>query len=253
MERLLRLALPAGGAALVISLLVGILAGVSLGAALVRALISGVVFAALAAVVSMVSTRLLPGIASGPAASAGDGDMGFDDDEAGSDLDEPVAATPGADEGEQASPAPRSGSRLNIVVDDSVDADDVNQAEDTGDDDDPATADLVEEVEESAADDEAEVMSAAISEQQDGSSVEIDDTMLDEMPDIGSFAGSFVSGEASDDEDGSGSDGFDPGPSGGASGGASSGGRGIRVGDKNEAPEQIAKALQTMLKRDSDG
>ena len=231
MERMIRLAAPVGGAALAISLLVGVISGVAFGAVILRALISGVVFGALAAGLSFALPRLLPGIDGASSGSAGDGDRS----------DEDIAAAESAP-----AEAPPSGSRLNIVVDDSADAspEDVDES----DDEESGGADLVEEVEESAAENESEVMSAAISEEQDGSSVEIDDTMLDEMPDIGSFAGSFVSQEGVDDEDAPEDSSFGAPASGGGSPQQS-----VRVGNQGVDPKTIAKALRTTMSRDSDG
>ncbi len=88
-------------------------------------------------------------------------------------------------------------------------------------------------------------MKAAISEEQDGTSVEIDDTMLDEMPDIGSFAGAFVSSSHDEESDEPTDDGADIAPSGGGrSGGSGNAGQGF-------SPETIAKALRTAMERDN--
>lgn len=119
---------------------------------------------------------------------------------------------------------------------------------DASDDEDDQVEELVEEVEESSADDEEAVMKAAISEEQDGTSVEIDDTMLDEMPDIGSFAGSFVSGGDSESDE-----------TGDAMGGAGEtgtlpGGTKQKKGDPRKGfdNKSIAKALQTFMAKDSE-
>ncbi len=118
----------------------------------------------------------------------------------------------------------------------------------SSDDEDDQVEELVEEVEESSADDEEAVMKAAISEEQDGTSVEIDDTMLDEMPDIGSFAGSFASGGDSESEE-TGDAMGGPGTTGTFSGGTKQKKGDPRKGFDNKS---IAKALQTFMAKDSE-
>jgi hypothetical protein len=249
MERKLRLAAPAAGGAFLFSLLIAMVAGVPFATALLRSLVGGAAFFGVAfGVVALVET-LLPDLLT----ASGGSDSSDSDDFAGTvgagNRQEGPGSTPDGDDGEfdedsvadtgnarqsgtAADEGPAPGSRLDIVVED--------------DDEDESAEELVEEVQESAAEDEGEIMTAAISEEQDGTSVEIDDTMLDEMPDIGSFAGSFVSsefGDAGDDETGGGAAGARPSPSGG--------GR-QKVGDPRKGFEnaEIAKALHTMLERD---
>ncbi|MDA3950292.1 MAG: hypothetical protein PF508_13875 [Spirochaeta sp.] len=108
--------------------------------------------------------------------------------------------------------------------------------------DDEIDDDLVEEIEEQSADDAEAIMNQAIAEEKYGSGVEIDDSVLDEMPDIGSFSGSFGSDAGSDDAENDG-DGTSAGPSGGS-------GRQNGKGTAGNDPAQIAKALKTMLSRD---
>jgi len=116
------------------------------------------------------------------------------------------------------------------------------------DDEDSDRDELVEEVEEQSAENAETMMNEAIAEQRYGSGVEIDDSVLDEMPDIGSFTGAFVEsgGDESDQSDGAGFVGYDGGeqPLGGG-GGRSGGGR----GGAND-PSTVAKAIKTMLSRD---
>jgi hypothetical protein len=243
MERKLRLAAPAAGGAFVLSLLIAMVAGVPFGVALLRSLMAGLSFFAIAFGIVVLVESFLPDLiigsstgdqadqddlvedgdgGAGTASSPADAGEAFDDD-AAADRSESESST------EAAGKDPAVGNRLDIVVED--------------EDDDDASEDLVEEVQESAADDEGEIMTAAISEEQDGTSVEIDDTMLDEMPDIGSFAGSFVSSEFGDSEN----------DETGASAGAAPSGTGRqKVGDPRKGFDnaEIAKALQTMLGRD---
>jgi hypothetical protein len=241
MERKLRLAAPAAGGAFVFSLLIALLAGVPFGVALVRSLVAGGVFFAITVGIVVLVETLLPGLIAESDSSAPSGEDDFSEPGAerasgGEDdsFDDVESAEPGDSKpsGAPAGKDPAVGSRLDIVVED--------------DDEDESPEDLVEEVQESAAEDESEIMTAAISEEQDGTSVEIDDTMLDEMPDIGSFAGSFVSsefGDSGDDESGAPGAGAGPAPSGG--------GR-QKAGDPRKGFQnaEIAKALQTMLGRD---
>jgi hypothetical protein len=219
MERHIRFAAPAGGVAVALSLIVGVIAGVPLGTVLLRALFSGVTFAALVFGAMIAVERLLPELSPSHGQPTG---------ESAADLEEPESTV--AADGHAEAP----GSRLNIVVED----------------DDPETEDdLVEEVEETVAADEQEVMSAAIEEEKDGSAVDIDDAMLDDMPDIGSMAKDFVSSDYEGDDSGD-EVGFDAGFEGGSSG---IGGSKQKAGDpRNGFPnEEIAKALRTTLQRDS--
>lgn len=103
--------------------------------------------------------------------------------------------------------------------------------------------DLVEEVQEQVADDETAVMNDAIAEEQGADAMEVDDSMLDELPDIGAFAGAFSAGGEGDGEEQSGYN-DDQRETGGI--GASRKSSGSPAND----PKQIARALQTMLNRD---
>lgn len=218
----MRFAAPAGGVAVALSLIVGVIAGVPLGTVFLRALFSGVTFAALVFGAMIAVERLLPELSSADGPTTG---------ESADDSQESLAAAEMDDESET------PGSRLNIVVED--------DEPETGDD-------LVEEVEESVAADEQEVMSAAIEEEKDGSSVDIDDSMLDDMPDIGSMAKDFVSSDYEGDDSGD-DDGFGAGFDGGSAGSGGAGGSKQKAGDpRNGFPnEEIAKALRTTLQRDS--
>ena len=111
------------------------------------------------------------------------------------------------------------------------------------DDDDEPVEELVEEVEEQAAENAEALMNEAIVEEKYGGRVEIDDTVLDEMPDIGSFSGFFVgpSLTGSDDE----SPVADP--VGSEDGAARRRGGAKKISDD---PTIVAKALQTLLSRD---
>ena len=236
MERYIRIAAPAGGGALLISLLVGSFAGVPFGIVLLRALAAGVVFAGMAVGGAVAIARLLPELLASDAGTESAGEQ-------------PTPREPRSDE-------ETAGSRLNIVVEDDDESPAAPSApspdEQSDDDSVPESEDdsgeLVEEVEEQVAEDEQAVMRAAVSEEQDGSSVEIDDTMLDDMPDIGSFAGAFVSAEYGDDEGEEGSTGHSQAgePSRGSSGTSQKRGD-PRNGFSNET---IAKALQTFMERD---
>ncbi len=236
MERVLKVAVFVAGVAFVLSALTGMLAGVGFTTALVRALLSALVFGSGGAAVSAVVARLLPELLE---SSAGSGD--------------------GKDPGIKAPDAGGSGGRLNIVVEgDDGDEGDQDEEQSFRDDD-----DLVEEVEERSVDDEDEVMRSVVAggagaddaddtEDADGDSADTDsatanldgvnsddgDDSIEEMPDIGGFAGSFVSPEAGDAGGGSEFDG---------SGGQSS----SEKSDAGNDPATIAKALRTMMNRDA--
>jgi hypothetical protein len=259
MERNLRIAAPVAGGAAVISLLVGLIAGVPIGTALLRGILSAVAFGGLAVGAAVIARSQLPGIDGAPEPASA------------------VSVKPSSQEGP--SDGQESGSRLNIVVEDEssdtseaespaerpkrtgVGDDEASVSEDTGGDavaassgddaehdtDAADTEELVDEVEESAAEDETAVMNAAISEEQDGTAVEIDDTMLDEMPDIGSFAGSFVSGDSAEGDEAH--DATGPGTDDGGSDGAKQKKGDPRKGFDNKT---IAKALQTFMAQDSE-
>ncbi|MFW5795633.1 MAG: hypothetical protein ACOCV0_00385 [Alkalispirochaeta sp.] len=117
---------------------------------------------------------------------------------------------------------------------------------DEDDDEGPDEEDLVEEVEEQSAENAEALMKEAITEQRYGSGVEIDDSVLDEMPDIGSFSGAFVE-NIDDDADQSGGAGFS-----GYDGGDEPvrGGGGRSRGGSAKDPATVAKAIKTMLSRD---
>lgn len=262
MERNLRFAAPVAGGAVVISLIVGLFAGVPVGTAVVRAVLSGGALGGLAFGAAVVARTQLPGI------------------DGASEHRAAVPKEPSSESGD--SLQQQTGSKLNIVVEDDDEVADADgQADSEGaepeephtaqeaprdgaaeqakktspdvssepaEDEDGEAEELVEEVQESSADDEVAVMNAAISEEQDGTSVEIDDSMLDEMPDIGSFAGSFVSGDGAESDE-----------SGGAVG-ETGGNRGFSDGAKQKKGDPrkgfdnktIAKALQTFMSKDSE-
>jgi hypothetical protein len=243
MERNLRIAAPVAGGAAVISLIVGLIAGVPIGTVLLRGFLSAAAFGGLALGAAVIARTQLPGFDGGPEVSS------------------PIpgeSSTEASQSGQQ-----ESGSRLNIVVEDDSDEasdDKTSEAEndpgetdrhpspESSEDESEDTEELVDEVEESSAEDEAAVMKAAISEEQDGTAVEIDDTMLDEMPDIGSFAGSFVSGGSAD-----GGEAEDDGAAPRGADGASDGTR-QKKGDPRKGFDNktIAKALQTFMAKDSE-
>ncbi|MFW5693667.1 MAG: hypothetical protein ACOCYB_00760, partial [Alkalispirochaeta sp.] len=284
MERNLRIVAPIGGGAAVVSLLVGLLAGVPFGTAVIRAVLSGGGFSLLVLGLMVVVRARLPGFDHAfEAPPKGSDRSGSDpnhasDASSGSRLNIVVE-----DDGESESPsrssersdsddgsAPEEATAAGVSAEDGATVEDVSTPEETlnrpdsspgGDadtvqaehwddsppDEDEETAELVEEVEESSADDEEAVMRAAISEEQDGASVEIDDTMLDEMPDIGKYSSSFVSGGDID------SNGVEsPGSAGESSG--FSGGSKQKAGDprKGHDNKTVAKALQTLLAKDNE-
>ncbi len=238
MERYVKIAVPAGVGALVLSVLVGLIAGVSFGTVVVRAVAWAALFAGAAVGLAALVERFIPELV--------DGD-----------------ASPGSEAASRSS----AGARVNIVVeDDDTDAgverepaatgaratvlpvgDDESDAERQAG---PASAELVDAVAEQLADDEEAVMSQAIEEERNGAAVEVDDGAIDEMPDIGAFAGSFVSSDYEQTEgspDGEMDDSVSlPDPT--RTDGSRSGGSG-EVNAGND-PATIARALQTMLKRD---
>lgn len=220
MERYARVAVGSAAAAAILSLLIGILAGVGFAVALVRALLAGVLFALLGGGAMYLLGTVL-------AVEGG---------------------TPGDDESQE-SDRHESGSGLDITVDDDLPAnlfvggaatEDFGSGAMRRDADDS----IVDEVSEDVGGDAAEtVVTRSIGTP--AATVEIDDTLLDEIPDIGTFAGAFTSGGGDDgaatmpDLDGYQADDERP-----ARQSAS------KARDAGYDPEKIARALQTMLKRD---
>ena len=104
---------------------------------------------------------------------------------------------------------------------------------------------MIEEVVEQSAPDAGEVMNAVIEEQRDGGVSALGDEDLDQMPDIGSMAGSFVSGggddEARDQSGGEFGD-FDP---------VGNIGTETLTSDQESEAKTIAKAMRTMMTRDT--
>jgi hypothetical protein len=220
MDRYLKVAAGAGVFALVLSAIAGALAGVVLGTILVRAVVAGIVFGLGALGIRILAERLLPELVEGTTDSS------------------PGSAR--AASGETANGG-SPGGRLNIVVEET----DANGSSyDDEDDDDPDHGeDLVEEIEERSVDDEHEAHNSVIEEESGGhgESLETDSDDEEEMPDIGGFSGSFVSSEGGesddeyDEESGFGEDGTGSGKS----------------RSNGNDPETIAKALRTMMGRDS--
>lgn len=219
MNRYLRFAAGAGVFALVVSIASGSIAGVGFGTILVRGLVAAVVFGIGAPAILILAERLLPDLVAGSAgASSGD-----EHHTSG------TAASGGS-----------RGGRLNIVVEEAVGD---GSSYDDEEDEQNGETDLVEEIEERSVDDEHEAMKSVIEEESGGrgeSLEEESDGEEGDIPDIGSFSGSFVSSDGSEEDDYGEESGF--GGEGGGSGKPSSNGN---------DPETIAKALRTMMSRDS--
>lgn len=237
MERYVKIAVPAGVGALILSVLVGLIAGVSFGTVMVRALAWAALFSGASVGITVLVERFIPELVDGDGPSRVD-----------------VAAEPAS-----------TGTRVNIVVeeDDEADAETVRAlqsgdaapppaSDNTGEPEQqasPASAELVEAVEERLAEDEEAVMSQAIEEEKHGAAVDVDGGAIDEMPDIGAFAGSFVSSDYGQTEGSSDGDADDAVslPDASRTDGSPSGGGEAGAGND---PATIARALQTMLKRD---
>ncbi|MFP4565433.1 MAG: hypothetical protein ACLFNX_02960 [Spirochaetaceae bacterium] len=219
------------GSAFVIAVLTGAVAGVGFGTLVLRAVIGAIVFAGLGYGSYIVISARLPELVSGSSvASTAAETEGYGrnvdivvDDEAGED-EFPV----GDDAGPVQTGEPEGRS--------SRDPDDeVGDLEEVAEDDETAADggdELVEEVEEVAA---APADSPARTY---GESEDIDENSVDTLPDIGGFAGDFESEGAVVVEENDSDGGF---------GGS---GRGGRAHGVEQDPEIIAKALQTVMKRD---
>lgn len=219
MERFFRRGVPVAIGVFAFSALIGAIAGVSFGAIVVRALLTGVLLGAGSVGVMIVAERLLPGL--------------FDSEGSGIRLDtDSEAASDG------------TGGTVDIVVDDDGEAEYADFGTDR-----ESGAGMVEEVHEESADIGAMTDEVAA---EDGGHGRFDVAAgsLDEMPDIGAFASSFVStpvstapAAADDDES---ENVFEPAfPE-----EASANDGKVGSGGPND-PAHIAKAIRTMLKRDN--
>ena len=212
--RFLRVAVITGLAAFVLSLLSGMIAGVGLGTVLLRAVVSALVFGVGGVAAFLSAGRFLPGLTdpgTGRASGSGEDDASLRTEARGA----------------------AAGARLNIVVEDDGSDSDEDESLSPGDEN-----DLVEEVEEQSVDDEEAVMKSIIAAESESENSGVGEDALDEIPDIGSFAGSFV---GPDDE--SSGEIEETGSSGGSRQG--SGGKGA-----GNDPAHIAQALRTMMNRD---
>jgi len=243
MGRYSKYAVTAAAGALIVFFLIGVVSGVPIVSALLRAILSGVLFGGGVFGVIVLAERFLPGL-----------------------VPEDVPAEDGStvDHDDESREEPAPGSRLNIVVDDESGIEDVPEdtAEGGAAEGDAANVDvveeesvseatpevvpiddesppddgevLVEEVQEQTAEDAEEIMQAAIQEEQDGIEIAGDRSEFDDIPYIGSFAGSFVSSDYSENENG----------------GYGVSGDGPAAGDAGNDPAQIARAIRTLLNKD---
>lgn len=230
MSLIIKVAATAAAGAFVLSTLTGVVAGVRFSAVVLRALASAVIFGGSSAALFIAAQRLLPGITD-PAAG-----------------DDGVAAARGTDdhdprgnrEKEGATAPPPPGSRVEIILEDDDDAD-VSELDDSDTeemDSEPTGDDLVEEVQEQVVDDEEAAFAATAAEGSDALDARLAGVTDEEMPDIGSFAGSFVAPGGEGEEE---AVEYEQSAPSGKSGDAQANG---------SDPKVIARALQTMLKRD---
>ncbi|SIQ05637.1 hypothetical protein SAMN05920897_10352 [Alkalispirochaeta americana] len=233
MEEYLKVAGVAAGLAVLIAVLAGILAGVGFGTVVVRALGAALVFALGSLGITLFAQRFLPGLVDPLDSSPSSPDRTVRESSSGRG---------------DASSAP--GSTLNIVVEDEQFPSDAQEMGDDGLEGEassektspPDEKPLVEEVEEQRADGDEAVAEPPDRGGPGDRSQGVDESDLDEMPDIGSFAGSFVS--RSDDEQQQEGEGFSDDSLPEARGSSTSGGSG------GQDTAQIAKALRTMIARD---
>ena len=222
------------GSAFVIATLTGALAGVGFGAILLRAVVGAIVFAGIGYGSYIVISARLPELLSGGAATSStaqaDGygqnvDIVVDDD--GEEDELPAAEEPDAAEGDRSAGTSQAHGDEDEPGDLEEVAEDVESPAGGGDE-------LVEEVEEVAA---APTDSAASAK---STSEDVDENSVDALPDIGGFAGDFES------EGAEGAEVVEEDDSNGDFGGSS---RAQSHGIEQD-PEVIAKALQTVIKRD---
>lgn len=218
MERYAKNAGVTAAGAVLVFFLIGVISGSPFPSVLFRAIISGIIFGGAVFGLMIAAERYLPGLVS---------DERSVDDEAGSE--------------------DAKGSHVDIVVEDDTELEDVPEAaaaeagtRDAGDESEVGESvgeeTLVEEVQEQTAENAEEIMQAAIEEEQDGVAIAGERSEVDDMPDIGAFAGSFVSSEYSENEE--------------RTGGSSLSHRDSSAVDAGNDPAQIARAIQTLLNKD---
>ncbi|MFP4301036.1 MAG: hypothetical protein ACLFPW_08165 [Spirochaetaceae bacterium] len=229
--------------AFILSLLTGIFVGVPFLVLLLRAILGSALFSALGTGIGFLAQRQLPELFEAPGESSGGAQPRVDitiGDEEEEEVPEPAEESEDTKEGGLTS----------------LDAEDIEsvgpKSEEAPEREAPLqapqqdiTESLVEEVEEAALPDEA-LSTASQFEEEETQSEELES--VDELPDIGGFEGAFEDGSSG--ESGEGYRGEESSLSNYGSGSAS---RRSRPGgfDAGNDPAQIAKALQTMLKRDS--
>jgi len=202
-----------GGIGFFFSFIAGAIGGVKFGTILLRGIVSGALFGVLGFGLTFVIKKFLPGLESEEGASEQEEQQGVD-----------IVI-------EEEAPAAGSESLPEII----------NEGGEI-----PEGEDFVEEVEETSGENmkPVEEVESLSGEEEPEELVEIDDAEnggVDSLPDISEFSGSFSSGsdEGMDDSDG-------PHDLQSSSGGEST----IDVLGSEESPANIAKAVQTMLKRD---
>ncbi len=280
MERYVRIAVPGAAVGLVLSVLIGLLAGVSFGTVILRGIVSGLLFGGGSVGLFLLAQQMLPGLTgdsekeetaeldeTGPQVShprvdivvedeiedadngdgrpvdkEGEDESGYEDtQEIVEEFDEEggVSATMDREPAVQYTEQPKNVAPAGIAEEAEDDAE-IEEAQEIDEDE------LVEEVEEQTAEDAETIMNQAIAEEKYGGGVEISDAVLDEMPDIGSFSGSFVDSDPADAQE----DGEAAGYSSFGGAGRGSTRRSGSTGQAGNDPETIAKALKTMLSRD---
>ncbi len=229
-----KLAVGAGVAAFLLSVFSGVLGGVGFSAILVRAPLAGIVFAALGLALELVVRRFLPELVDADTSHELGSRVNIvveDDDEQLSTVqDQPRDGTSSDSKGEE------GGARL---------AEESNAGDDWDELDNPEES-LVQEVQEARRqDDEAEPAEPGVTEETAASnaaaesdSIDTDSsvasTEVDELPDVGRFAEDFSS------------DGTQDSPQDAVSSSSHS------SESDGQDPAMIARALQTMLKRESE-
>ena len=240
--------------AFTLSLLTGIIAGVDFLTLLLRALLGSALFAALGSGASALIERQLPELLQTPAPSSEasrprvDITVG-DDEETGQreDSSDDEAVDSLDDENEEAGEGEAAFQ--------SLEADQIEEV--TPKEEAPSrtppprreeqdiTESLVEEVEESALPDEELTKASHFEEEENNNSEELES--VDELPDIGGFEGAF-DGDGPPSSEGGEEEGLSDYGSSSSSRSSRSAPEGLEAGND---PAQIAKAMQTMLKRDS--
>lgn len=254
MERNWRLVAVFAGGAFILSVLSGAIAGVSFGALVLRAVLGALVFGGLSLGIQYVIDRFLPELkstgSSADAASSAEEEAelsGRNVDIVVEEEPEELSSLGGSEGGDEAGEAAADGAEQSVAQGADAAAaqpysfENLGEGQQSGEDRD-SSGELIEEVEEVAAEEGGDTPHEH-TPRHERASAEVTGEDIDQLPDVGGFADTFE--DAPDDGAGAaGSEGGAFASEGLNSGSSSSEGR------SDQDPETMARAIQTLLRRD---